>query len=193
MQALEFALQQRPPVLDMLGVISLIEPRPHLGAGTARTQIPEILIEPVPARACLTRGQDLDVVTVAQLIRQRHDPAIDARTAAAVADLRVHAEGEVEGRGALRQVNHLALRRKNEHAVGEQFAAERLPERIVAAARLEQGAQRIHALLQALVLGAALLVQPVRRHPALGMRIHGPCADLHLDRFSVRTDDRRVQ
>ena len=65
----------------------------------------------------ILRGKHLHLVASLQLRFQRHQLAVDLRTNAAVADLRMHGVGEVDGRGPVRQRNRIALRREHENLV----------------------------------------------------------------------------
>ena len=59
---------------------------------------------------------------------QRHDAAVDLRADTAMADVGVHAVGEVERRRSGRQALDLALGREHVHLVGEQVDAQRVHE-----------------------------------------------------------------
>ena len=72
-------------------------------------------------RRAAARRHDLDLVAVLQMVAQRHQPAVDLRADAGVADLAVHRIGEIDRRGAARQLDQLALRREAEDLVGVEF------------------------------------------------------------------------
>jgi hypothetical protein len=109
-QSAQLALQGGAAALQMLIVILLLEPLAHPVAGPRRGQIAVMRAQPIAAGRGVLLGQDLDRLAAAQLVVQRHDPPVDARAAAAVADLRVDGVGEVERRGPLGQLDHLGLR-----------------------------------------------------------------------------------
>ena len=66
---------------------------------------------------------DLDDLAIGQRTSQRHDAPIDAGAAAAVPEVGMHVIGEVERRGAGRQVDDLALGRERIDAILEQLGA----------------------------------------------------------------------
>ena len=49
------------------------------------------------------------------------DPAVDLGAAATVADVGMHGIGEVQGRGALHQIEQLPARSEDENPIAEQF------------------------------------------------------------------------
>ena len=79
--------------------------------------------EAFPARVGLAAagGDDLDLVAVFQLVAQRDDLAVDLGADAVVADLAVHLVGEVDRRGAARQLDQVALGGEAEDLVAVQF------------------------------------------------------------------------
>ena len=72
-------------------------------------------------RGLRLRGDDLDLVAVAELRDQRRDLAVDLAPTARVADVGVDRIGEVDRRRAARQRDQLALGREAEHLVVEQL------------------------------------------------------------------------
>ncbi len=168
-------------------------------------------IEPVHRRAALADGDDLHRLPVAQRGLQRHHLAVDARAAAAVADVGVQRVGEVHGRAAGRQLDDAGLGCEHVDAIfkgrrigrgggrlalglGHEFA---LPREQLA----QHGLARLrHLVLERtrgadarVALGAGLLVGPVRGHAVLGVLMHLARADLHLERTAGVVLDHRVQ
>jgi len=60
----------------------------------------------------IRRCHDLDDITVAQLITQRHDAPVDFRAVRRQSDLRVNLKGEINRRRATRQLDDFAFRRE---------------------------------------------------------------------------------
>ena len=127
--------------------------------------------------------------------------AVDLGAHAAVAHRGVHGIGEVDGRGALRQRDELALGREAEHLVVEQFELGVLEEFRGALALLQHldqvaqpavgvgfGSGRAEAVQRLLGVGR-VLVDRVGGNTALGDFMHQPGADLHFDAHVVRADD----
>ena len=189
----QLALQDLAPRLDMAVVILFLEPAPHLGTRPRGTQVTAVRVHPVAAGARLSAGEHLDPLAGTQAVGERHDAPIDPRAAAAMADLGMDGIGEVQRRGPLGQVEHVALRREHEHAVGEEIRAEVLEQALVVLAILEQPAQSVDGAFHGRVLAAALLVAPVRGHPVLGELVHLLGTDLHLHHPPLGADNRGMQ
>src|SRR6266540_1745773 len=82
--------------------------------------------QPVPRRTgvgCLG-GEDLDRLAVLERVLQRHQPLVDARAHAAVADLGVHGVGEVDRGRARRELEDVALGGEDEHLVDVEVGLE---------------------------------------------------------------------
>ncbi len=195
-QALQLALEQFAPGLHVAGAVQLVEPAAHLLARTVAGQEAVGRHQPVAARVGLLAGQYLDPVATAQTVSQRYDAAIDLRATAAVANHGVHLIGEIERRGALRQVQHLVLRAQRIDPVLGQFGIER-PGQFVALPVLgllqqlaHPGDLAVEGLLRAL---AAFLVLPVRGHAQLGLRMHLVGTDLHFNGAPFRTNHGGMQ
>ena len=88
-----------------------------MGAGPSATDKAEPWVEPVTAGLGMLAGENFDTVTRLQLMRQRHDTAIDLGALATVTDLGVHLVREVQHRRTQRQVQHLATRRQHIYPV----------------------------------------------------------------------------
>ncbi len=195
-QALELALQQFLAGLHVARAVQLVEPGAHLVARASAGQVTVGRQQPVAARLGLLAGEDLHAVAAAQLVGQRHDAVVDLGAAAAVPDHGVHVVGEIQRRGALRQVDHLAHRGQRIDPVLDQFGVQRPGQpALLTVLRLFQqlphpGDLAVEGLLRAL---AAFLVLPVRGHAQFGLRMHVVGADLHLDRAPFRADHRCVQ
>src|SRR3546814_15638532 len=85
--------------------IELLEPRAHLRARTRAGEESVGRHQPVATRLGHLAGEDLDPVAALQPVVERPDPAVDLGTAAAMADVGIHVIGEVQRRGAARQVD----------------------------------------------------------------------------------------
>src|SRR5690606_34657821 len=84
--------------------------------------------EPVPRRALLRIGEDLDGVSVAQLLGQGRDAAVHLGARAAEADLGVDRKGKVDSGRAARQLLYIALRGEDENLILEEVDLEELHE-----------------------------------------------------------------
>src|SRR3546814_2302617 len=73
--------------------------------------------QPVATRFGHLAGEDLDPVAALQLVVERHDPAVDLGAAAAMTHVGMHVIGEVQRRGAARQVDDLPARGQHVDAV----------------------------------------------------------------------------
>lgn len=71
--------------------------------------VAQVGVQPVTAGVAVLAGDDLHLLASLQAVVQRHDTAVDLRAAAVVADLGVHAVGEVQWRGAFGQVDGVAV------------------------------------------------------------------------------------
>ena len=131
------ALQRKSAATDLTGdrvlaglqrllAALLGEPLPDLGLRARRHH--EGL--PVTRRAGVGRlgGENLDPFPVFELALQRHQPAVDPRADAPVADLGVHGVGEVHRRGPGGQGDHVALRGEHEDLLHRKVVTQRLQE-----------------------------------------------------------------
>ncbi len=104
--------------------------------------------------------------------------------------------GEVDGRGAARQLDDLALGREAEDLVGIHLQLHGLEEILVilfAVELLRQAGEPLGRVHGERVLGRhAVAVGPVRGDAGLGDLVHLAGADLHLDPLAVAPRDRRV-
>ena len=157
----------------------------------------QVRVEPVAAGTTPLRRQDLHLVAALQGRVQADQLAAHLGAAAAVADVRVHAVCEVDGRRAGRQVDHLAPRGEDVDPILEELLFRGREE--LAAARLllrlpiEHRAQPLDLALVRLVVPGLRLVAPVGGDADVGDAIHVGRADLHLERPTVRPDDGGVQ
>ena len=111
--ALQLALDDRAALRQRLLELLRLEPLPHLGPRAMAVHVAELGIEPVARRPALLGRDDLDLLAVLQRVVERHHRAVDARAAAAMAEVGVHRVGEIDRRRAARQVDDLALRRQH--------------------------------------------------------------------------------
>jgi hypothetical protein len=113
---------------------------------------------------------------------QRHHGAVDARAAAAVAQVGVHGVGKVHRRGARGQLDHRGLGRQHVDAVVQQAVLGGAGEVALPGQQLAQhgdlGVVLAGGADAGVALGAGLLVGPVRGHAVLGVLVHGAGADL---------------
>src|SRR3954454_22360470 len=152
--------------------------------------------EALPGRGRLLRlrGDDLDLIAVRQLGAQRQQPAVDLRTDAGVADLRMHRVGKIHRRRAARQRDQIAFRGEGEDLVLEHLELGVLEEFLRPGSVVEDLQQLAQpAVLPALGVAAALLVDPMRGDPELIDLVHVAGADLHLDALPLRADHAGVQ
>ena len=113
-----------------------------------------------------------------------------------VAEIGVHAVGEVERRGAARERQHLAARGEDVDLVRVEVHLERGHERariLDVLLPLEQLAQPHDVAVALARLGLALLVAPVGGDAFLGDQVHLAGADLHLEGLALVADHRGVQ
>ncbi len=107
----------------------------------------------------------------------------------------MHVEGEVDRRGALGELLHVALRREDEDLVLVQVDLEELEELLRAVRvllQLEELAEPAEVLGQLVGL-AVSLVEPVRRDAVLGGAVHLLGADLHLEQLAAGPEDGGVE
>ena len=184
-EAAELALQQLLAALYIGAAFLLAEPRADRLARVGSLGHAQVRVEPIERRAARHAAREhLDLVAVLQRRVERDEPAIDLRADAPVAQFRVDPVREVDGSRAGRQLLDLVLRRVHEYLVVEKVGLERFHELVGGpfSAPLQQLAEPRQALLEAQVLvGAALLVAPVRRNSVLGYLVHleGAHLDLH--------------
>ena len=154
-------------------------------------------VHPVARRAVLALGRhDLDDVAVLQPVIERDEAVVDLGPDRAVADVGVDPVGEVERRGAGRQVLDVALWGEHEDLVLEDVELDPLDE----LRRVADVALPVHELAEPGELGVVLavglrafLVAPVGRDPDLGHLVHRVGPDLDLERLAVEGDDRGVE
>src|SRR3569623_2051698 len=192
-EALHLLLEGRATGRDVGFDVLLFEPVLHLGTRTRGLQITEVRVEPVAARRALLDREQLHLLPRLQAVGEGYDVAVDLRAARAMTELGVDVIGEIERRGAVRQIDDVALGREHVYAVLEQIA-------VVAAVAamgdvvlpLQQLAQQGDLAIEAGIGCHAFFVAPVRSHAELRVLMHLVRADLHLYRAALRTDHCRV-
>lgn len=164
----------------------------------AGAHIAEVGVEPVAAGPTLAGGEDLDLLAGLELVGERHDAPIDLGAAAAVANLGMHAVGEVDGRGDTRQVDDVPVRGEHvdtirRHVAGEPFA--QVAEVADLLLPLQHLAQPGDLLFVAgtLAAGVVALVAPVGADAELGLVVHGEGADLDLQHLILGAEHSGVQ
>ena len=189
---LQLPLEQPPPELHrlllLLGVYEVTDLVPGAARGDKR--------EPVAGGGLVGSRQDLDDVAAGQRRAQRHELPVDARSDAAVADVRVHAIREIHGGRAPREGEDLSLRRKGVDLVRIEVhfqGREELPGVGHLALPVHDLPQPLEPPVVGLRQEPPLLVPPVRGDPALGDQVHFLRADLDLERLRRVAHDRRVE
>ena len=197
-QARQLALQQGLAGADVLVARLQLEPVDDLRPRPRGGHVAEVGVEPVAARRAVLAGDDLHLLAGLQAVAERHDASVDLGAAAVVADLGVHPVGEVQRRGAVGQVDGVAVRGEHVDAVRLDVDAQLLGQPADVAQLLvpfEHLAQPGDLLL--VVAGAGVdvgaLVQPVGADAQLGLLVHRLGADLHLQHLALRADHRGVQ
>ncbi len=194
----EFPLQQRLAGRDVLVARLQLEPVNDLRPRARGGDVAQVGVQPVAARRALLAGDDFHLLAGLQAVVERHDAPVDLGSAAVMADLGVHAVGEVQRRGALGQVDGVAVRGEHIDPVGLDIDPELVGQAADVAQLLvpfEHLAQPGDLLL--VMIGAGIdvgaLVAPVRAHPQFGLLVHGQGANLHLQHLAFGTQHRRVQ
>ena len=183
------------PAAQFDGFVVLHAPQEvaNLGAGLAGTGEGE----PGGAGARVGIGDDLDDVAVGELGAQRHRVAVDAGGHALVAQVGVHAVGEVDDGGAPRQAPDLALGREDVDGVGVEIDLDVIDEFQRVAGLLLDVEQRLEPVqrLDLLVAGVVALglVEPVGGDAGFRDAVHLGRADLELDAAAMRADHGGVQ
>ncbi len=197
-QAVQLAFQQALAGGDVLVARLQFEPVDDLRPRPRGGDVTEVGVQPVAARRALLAGDDLHLLAGLQAVVERHDAPVDLRATAVVADLGVHAVGEIQRRGALRQVDGMAVRGEHVDPVRLDVDAQLLGQPADVAqffVPFEHLAQPGDLLL--VVAGGGLevgaLVTPVRADAQLGFLVHGMGADLHFQHLAVGADHRGVQ
>ena len=142
------------------------------------------------------RGDHFHALTAGEFGAQRHQFLVDAHGDRMVADIGMHAIGEIEGRGVARQGHDVALRREQIHLVGKQIdldVFQELQRRAGGPLRFDQVRHpRLRAVLRAAGF-AAMFIGPVRGDAAFGDEVHFLGTNLHFDRRTVGPEQHRVQ
>ncbi|KPZ18253.1 Uncharacterized protein ALO56_05246 [Pseudomonas viridiflava] len=197
-QTRQFALEQGSAGGDVLVARLQLEPVNDLRPRPRRGDVTQVRVQPVAARRAVLAGDDLDLLTGLQAVVERHDPAVDLRTTAVVADLGVDPIGEVQRRRALGQVNGVTIRREDVDPV--RFDID--PQLIGQPADVAQFFVPFQHLTQPgdflfVMVGAGFdvraLVAPVRADAQLGFFVHRMRTDLDFQHLAFRPDDRSVQ
>ena len=109
-EACQFPLQHFAALSFVLIFVSLTKPGSDLGATAVCSQIAQLRVQPVTARLRLAAGNDLDLVAVLYPVCQGNDAAVYLGAATSMSNLRMHVVGEVQRRGASRQVYNVTFR-----------------------------------------------------------------------------------
>ena len=189
--ALQLRLEALAAVDDVLVPLLPLEPLADFAAGVAGAGD----LDPVAAGAVSAlAGGDLHHVAVLQPVVQRHDAAVHLGRHHVVAHGGMDVIGKVDGRGAGRQVDHVAVGGEHKHLVGEHVYLQRMDEvlRVGALLILQQAA---HPLVAALVAAAlsVLLVLPVGGDAVFRHLVHLLGANLYLKGDAALAHHRGVQ
>ena len=197
-QARQFAFEQAFAGGDVLVARLQLEPVDDLRPRPRGGDVTQVRVQPVAARRAVLAGDDLDLLAGLQAVVERHDAPVDLGAPAVVADLGVHAVGEVQRRGALRQVDGVAVGGEDVDPVRLDIhpqlfgQAADVAEFFVPFQHLAQPGDLLFVLVgPGLDVGA--LVTPVRTHPQLRLFVHGVGADLHFQHLALGADHRSVQ
>ena len=197
-EAPEFALQQRLACRHVLVAGLQLEPMNDLRPRARGGDVAQVRVQPVAARGALLAGDDLDLLTGLQAVVERYDAPVDLGTAAVVTDFGVHAVSEVQRRGALGQIDGMAVRGEHVNAVRLDIHAKligqaaNVTQLFVPFEHLTQPGD----LLLVVVRGGfdvGALVPPMRANTQLGFLVHGLGADLHLQHLAFRPEHGGVQ
>ncbi len=195
-QALQLSLQERSTSGDVLLTLLAAEELPDLLAGAAGAHVAKMRVQPISAGAAPFGREDLHLIAVPQLIVQGNDLAVHLRPLAKVADLRMHAVGEIDGRRSSGQFDDVSLGREDVDLLGEEVCLQRIHEFLSVhqlPAPVHQLAQPGHLGLEHCVPLHLLFVSPVGGDSILRHAVHLPGADLDLQRVPLRPHHRRVE
>jgi len=197
-QARQFAFEQGFAGGHVLVARLQFEPMDDLRPRPRRGDVTQVRVQPIAARGAVLAGDDFDLFTGLQAVVERHDTPIDLGAPAVVADFGVHAVGKVQRRGALRQVDGVAVGGEDVDPVRLDVDAQLfrqaadIAEFFVPFQHLAQPGDFLFVLVgPGLDVGA--LVAPVRAHPQLRLFVHGVSADLHFQHLALGADHRSVQ
>ena len=189
----ELLVEQLLALGDVLLAPLLLEPDANLLRGSRRLDE----AQPVAARSMRSlRGEDLEDVTVLELVVERHHAAVGLGADAAMPNLGVDPVGKIDGRRARRQGQHVPFRGEDEHLVAKDVDLDGVYELLGVEHFLlpvHQLAQPGEALVHLAVVLAALFVGPVGRHAPLRRPVHLLGANLDLHRLAAVADHGGVQ
>jgi hypothetical protein len=147
--------------------------------------------QPISAGGLGVGGDDLHRIAVAQRSGERRDPAVHTRPRASRADLRMHGESEVDRRGALRKLLHVACGGEDEDLVVIKVDLQELHE-LFGLSRLLLPLQDLpepgELLVQLVFAPDSLLVAPVGRDTELSRSMHVVGSNLDLVQTTTRTE-----
>src|SRR5574341_1959412 len=196
-KTLQLTIQHLAAQGDHLLTVLLAEPLANLGDGALGADKAQIGVEPVAAWPAALGGQNLHPVADLKPIIQRDELPVHLGAPAAVAEVGVDVIGEVNGRGACREVDNIAARGEDIDAILEYFGPHDIHElaRIVnGAAHFHQIAEMLHTALEGFIaLAARLLVAPMRGDTVFGMLVHLLGANLDFEGLPIFEDDGGVQ
>ena len=107
-EARKLALHHRAALRNRFIELLRLEPLPDLRLRAMAVHVAKIRIQPVARRTPLLRRDDVDLLAVLEHVVERHHLAVDAGAPAAVPEPGVDVIGEVDRRGAARQIDDLA-------------------------------------------------------------------------------------
>ena len=197
-QARQLAFEQGLAGRDVLVAGLQLEPVDDLRPRPGRGDVAQVRVQPVAARRTVLAGDDLHLLAGLQAVVERHDPPVDLRAPAVVADLGVYPIGEVQRCRALGQVDGMAVRGEDIDPIRLDIDPQLLgqttdiPQLFVPLEHLTQPGDFLFVVIGA-GFDVGTFVLPVRANPQLSLFVHGMGADLHFQDLAFRTDHRRVQ
>ena len=152
--------------------------------------------QPGRVRFGAARRDDFHGLPILQGCSQGHESPIYFCRHCAVADVRMHSVGEVDGRCALGQRHDVALRREYVNLVREQVDFDALEKLLRCSGLLQLSEIRkpfAGTALRCRIRFFVGLVDPVRCNTGLSHPVHVARANLHLKRQALRSEQCRVQ
>ena len=189
--------QEHPPPLHVFRPLPLLEPLPYLLPRVRSVDEAQVGVQPVPAWPAVRLGrEDLDDVTVVELVVQRHHPPIHLGTDAVVSKVSVNPVGEIKRGRPFGQVLDLPLGRIDEDLITKHVRSDRLQE-LLSTVQLpvpvNQLAQPADACLDTGIGLVPFLVAPMDGDAVLGDVVHVMGAYLDFERGGTVTHHRGVK
>ena len=149
-------------------------------------------VEPFSSRLLVALGEDFHLVARVQFLSEGHRLAVDFSAHAGVADARVDVVGKVEHRGALREVQQVALRREHIYLVFLQVGG-KLVHQLQVVVAFQGGTDVGKPFVDASFSLFDALVAPVCSQSVFGDIVHSFGSDLDFYPFVLRSQHGGVQ